>query len=168
MKHLIKTATLFVLLIFSENIFGQTTVSLGQELLGKEYDYVIKKLDSDIREYIVEILDNEQKMIEEYVENKKKSNVSRKFYFVKKGKKMICNEIEVWSPHEFYGSLWKSASVADALKNGYEETNYVHYLFDKPVYKANDKYFNNNPHYVMLVPGVTLGFYLDTSSFEIK
>lgn len=73
MKHLIKTATLFALLIFSENIFGQTTVSLGQELLGKEYDYVIKKLDSDIREYIVEILDNEQKMIEEYVENKKKA-----------------------------------------------------------------------------------------------
>ena len=61
MKHLIKTATLFVLLIFSGNIFGQNTVSLGQELLGKEYDYIIKKLDSDKRKYKVEKLDNEQK-----------------------------------------------------------------------------------------------------------
>jgi len=168
MKHLIKTAVLFVFLIFSGNTVGQTTVALGQELLGKEYDYVIKKIDSDKREYKVEKFDNERRIVEEYVENKDRGSVSRNFYFVKRGKQMICNEIEVYSPEEFYGSLWKSASVADALKNGYEKTNYVQSSFDVPVYKANDKYFKNNPHYVMLVPSLILSFYLDTSSFKIK
>jgi hypothetical protein len=168
MKHLIKTATLFVFLIFSGNILGQNTVSLGQELLGKEYDYIIKKLDSDKREYKVEILDNEQKMIEEYVENKNKNTVCRNFYFVKRGKKMICNEIEVWSPEKFYGSLWQNASIVDALTNGYEKTNDVHYLFDESFFKSNDKYFKNNPHYKMRYHGLLLSFYLDTSSYKIK
>ncbi len=107
-------------------------------------------------------------MIEEYVENKDKIFVSRNFNFVKRGKKMICNEIEVWSPEKFYGSLWQNASIVDALTNGYEKTNDVHYLFKKYFFKSNDKYFKNNPHYIMWFPGLVLSFYLDTSSYKIK
>lgn len=164
MKHLIKITLFFIFLIHAGHLFGQ-------DFLGKDYDYVIKTLLSDGNKYETEKLDNNRTLITEYSKYDKETTQS--YWFEKKGKQLICQQIDISSPEDYYGKLfWDGKELL--LKEGYEKTDYIYSFMgieDLPVYKSLDKRFKSE-HYMTkyFIDGdlILLTYYLSTAEFKTK
>ncbi|WP_113664321.1 hypothetical protein [Pedobacter nanyangensis] len=163
MKHIIKTALLFVFIILSGNVFGQ-------ERLGKNYDEVINTLKADNRKYDIEKLEDGRVWITLYSKYAASRDVNEVCHFQKKGKQLICESITVSEPRRYYGNcFWDEIAVS--LKKDYEQTGFLDMPMKSPVYKSISGRFKID-HYVAMDflsdDLISLNYYLDTSNFKAK
>lgn len=163
MKNIFRAAVLSAALLFSIKLSGQ-------ELLGETFEEVTKILNANGSKYDVELLEDGRVWLKEYSRYDPDKAVSQTYYFDKRGKRSVCEQMMISYPRNFYGELFWDG-IAFRLKNDYESTNYVDMPLTSPVYRSVSGRFKT-VHYMSMysLDGdlIMLNYFLDTSGFDTK
>ncbi len=168
MKYIYKSLIFLILLLFSDNVFGQS-------FLGKELDYLVNGLKTLGYEYTIDDSSKETLGIvkRSYEQDGSVSEI-KTYRFKKNTNPQICEQEETMVPftEEGLGLYLKYFE-----KMGYENTDFVNF-YEDPVYKSNDN--NNGVPYYFTLAKINLGkngkkeffiiveYYLNTSEFKTK